>query len=225
MTKTEPAQPKSPLRAAIVAVQAAIKPPKKDRVAKVKSKRTGGEYTFNYADMSDVLAVALPVLTEHGVGHSQTTHIDNGLVVLVTELFHADDERTISGEYPVCAVGGSHQEMGAAMTYARRYSFCAAIGMQPDDDRDGADAANTGGHPGGKMSSHAASTELDWDAMVADVRAAKTLKKLNNWRDKLVDRKGIWPDVYISSLRDEIELAEREINANLAESHTEETVQ
>src|SRR5207302_9397922 len=65
--------------------------------------------------------------------------IDNeaGLVRLTTVLAHSSGE-WISSEWPVCAVSETAipHRMGAALTYARRYSLFTLVGIAGEDDLD-----------------------------------------------------------------------------------------
>lgn len=125
------------LTAALAAAQGELPAIRKDNVAKISP---GREY--RYADLATVLAAVRPVLSKHGLALVQRTDIREGALVLMTELRHASGE-VIDTLYPVCATGARHQEMGGALTYARRYALCALLGIAADDDDDGATAAET----------------------------------------------------------------------------------
>ena len=112
----------------------------KGRTAKIYGK--GGTRTYNYADISDVLSAALPVLSKHGLAVIQMTLIDGDNLKLRTKVIHTSGQ-WVEGLYPVAEVTSDHQRMGASMTYARRYAICAALGVASDEDVDGEDAATS----------------------------------------------------------------------------------
>jgi hypothetical protein len=122
------------LAAALAAAQAAMPPVVKDRVAKI-----GPGREYRYADLATILATVRPVLGAHGLALTQRTQIRGEAIVLLTELRHASGE-VLDSEYPVAAIGARHQDMGGALTYARRYALCGLVGIAADEDDDGASA-------------------------------------------------------------------------------------
>ena len=127
--------------------QATLPDVSKTKTAKVRGKSKSGEsfeYSYKYADISDILAVIRPHLAKHGLAILQPTRIDNGALVVVTRIVHASSGQVEEGVYPVAAIGADHQALGSALTYARRYALCAMIGLAPDDDADGRHAADSG---------------------------------------------------------------------------------
>lgn len=122
------------LAAALAAAQAAMPPVVKDRVAKI-----GPGREYRYADLATILATVRPVLGAHGLALTQRTQIRGEAIVLLTELRHSSGE-VLDSEYPVAAIGARHQDMGGALTYARRYALCGLVGIAADEDDDGASA-------------------------------------------------------------------------------------
>jgi ERF superfamily protein len=114
----------------------------KNKVADAKgvSKRTGQAYSikYAYADIADVLAAILPVLSKHSIALVQPTAIDDRGMTIHTRIIHSSGQ-WMGSVYPVCAINGDHQIMGSAITYARRYAACSLIGVAADDDLDGED--------------------------------------------------------------------------------------
>ena len=72
----------------------------------------------------------------------QTTAIDQeaGLIRLTTVLAHSSGE-WLSSDWPVCPVSdtAAPHKMGAALTYARRYSLFTLVGIAGEDDLDAPD--------------------------------------------------------------------------------------
>ena len=98
-----------------------------------------GERNFRYAPLSSGLEIVGKSLGKHEITTVQATEIDRqaGLVHLTTLLAHASGE-LISSDWPVCSVheiGRPHQ-LGAALTYARRYSLFTLVGIAGKDDND-----------------------------------------------------------------------------------------
>src|ERR1700722_2806415 len=133
------------LASALAKAQAELVNPEKSLVATIRSGGPGGnEQTFRYAPLSSGLDIVRKTLGRHEIATVQTTAIDQtaGLVNLTTVLAHASGE-WIASEWPVCAVAetANAQRMGAALTYARRYSLFSLVGIAGEDDLDAPDLA------------------------------------------------------------------------------------
>ena len=91
-------------------------------------------FKSKYADLAECINAAKKVLAENGLAIIQTTEInESGGVVLVTMLSHSTGQ-WIKGYYPIAPTKGDPQAYGSAMTYARRYAYCAIIGLASEDD-------------------------------------------------------------------------------------------
>ncbi len=95
-----------------------------------------------YADIGDGLEVVRPVLSKNGLAIVQTTQMNpDGGFFLMTRIIHKSGE-WIEGAYPL-PTSGKSQDMGSAITYARRYALFALVGVAAtDEDDDGVDAQN-----------------------------------------------------------------------------------
>jgi hypothetical protein len=131
------------IAAALAKAQAQLINPEKSLVATVRSDaRRGAEQTFRYAPLSSGLDIVRKTLSQHEIATVQTTSIDEaaGIVRLSTVLAHASGE-WIASDWPVCPVAETDrpQRMGAALTYARRYSLFTLVGIAGEDDLDAPD--------------------------------------------------------------------------------------
>ena len=70
----------------------------------------------------------------------QLTNLEESGLVLYTRLTHSSGQ-WVQSVYPVTA-SGKHQEIAASLTYAKRLSLSAIVGVSGEDDDDG-NAANT----------------------------------------------------------------------------------
>ena len=125
------------LAAALAAVQAELPRIHKGQTATVPMK-TGGQYSYTYADLADVSAAVLPLLGKNGLAFTTWPTLAGNRFVLRYELLHSSGESK-GGEYPLPMDAGA-QALGSAITYARRYCLCAVTGVAPDDDDDAAAA-------------------------------------------------------------------------------------
>lgn len=103
--------------------------------------RVNPHFKSKYADLSAVLDAVRPALTKHGLSVTQTTKLCDGQLVLTTTLHHLSGE-SIASEYPLPI--GKPQEMGSALTYARRYCLSAICCIAADDDDDATAAESAG---------------------------------------------------------------------------------
>ena len=94
-----------------------------------------------YASLDSVLGATTPALLKNGlvvVQNIQHVPHDSGSVSvwLETRIFHeSGEELPVVSQYPL-ATQSDPQKFGAALTYARRYSYCALLGVTADEDDD-----------------------------------------------------------------------------------------
>lgn len=116
LTKIAPA-----LTAAISEVQAATKNAKNPH------------YRNTYADITSVLDAVRPVLAAHGLCAVQSPGWHDGRLTLTTRLLHTSGEWIeTTAETPIPKP--DPQGVGSAITYLRRYSLTAMLGVGQDDD-------------------------------------------------------------------------------------------
>lgn len=123
------------LAAAFAAAQAEMPDITKGRTANV------GQYKYTYADLSDVLGALRPVLAKHGLFLTQNVVSRANVVDVWTTIGHRSGQSFDFGPMSFPA-GNTPQTAGSAVTYARRYSLLAAVGLATEDD-DGQAAATT----------------------------------------------------------------------------------
>ena len=141
------------LAAALAKAQSELSNPEKSLVATIGTDRPGeGARTFRYAPLSSGLDIVRKALGQQQIATVQTTAIDaaNGTINLTTVLAHASGE-WIASDWPVCrlADAAAPHRMGAALTYARRYSLFTLVGIAGEDDLDAPDL-NGRSQPGGR---------------------------------------------------------------------------
>jgi hypothetical protein len=128
------------IAAALAKAQAELTNPEKSLTATIRSPYPRGvDRSFRYAPLSSGLDIVRKSLGQHEIATIQTTAIDreSGLVRLTTVLAHASGE-WISSDWPICAISETAipQQMGAALTYARRYALFTLVGIAGEDDID-----------------------------------------------------------------------------------------
>lgn len=106
-----------------------------------------------YASLQAVLKATLPALNNHGIAVSSRTRIDGELIIVDTVLIYHGLEFA-RAEWPAGKVSTTPQQLGSALTYARRYTLQSILGVAADDDDD-ANAAE-------RKPSTKASTDFDF---------------------------------------------------------------
>jgi hypothetical protein len=101
--------------------------------------KTNPHFKSNYADLASVLNAVRPALAKNGIAIMQMSGMEEAGVVLYTRLTHTSGQ-WIQSVYPV-TISQKHQDIAAAMTYAKRISLSAMAGVAGEDDDDG-NAAN-----------------------------------------------------------------------------------
>jgi len=140
MTTTPQSETIAAVAAAFVAASAELDDITKRRKATIASSK-GASFGYTYADLADVLASCRPTLARHGLALLQpiATSDDGHSVEIRTVLLHSSGEWLASPTLRLPA-GRTAQETGSAVTYGRRYSALAFLGLAAEDD-DGASAA------------------------------------------------------------------------------------
>jgi ERF superfamily len=98
--------------------------PKRNRVE-------AGPMRYSYADLADVLAEVRPKLKLHGLALAQHPTTEYGVG---TTLFHKSGQWISFSPLLISPAGSTPQNVGSAITYSRRYSILANLGLATEDD-------------------------------------------------------------------------------------------
>lgn len=101
-----------------------------------------GNRTYKYLNLATILKTIKPVFEKHGLAFSQRVTFSNEgearqVIGTVETIIFDSGEQMVACSYPFF-VTGDPQQVGSAITYARRYSLYAVLGIFPDKDDDGA---------------------------------------------------------------------------------------
>lgn len=183
------------LAAALAKAQGELTNPVKDK--------KNPHFKSSYADLAGGLDTIRPTLARHGLSVVQMTRADGDMIFLHSRLLHASGQ-WMEATYPVCRLG-KHQEMGSALTYARRYALFGLVGVAGDDDDDGNAAGTARGRPAvaaatPPKAANAIKKERpgEWAEIEAAVRAASTNEDLRDlwevWEPRTRDYPQAWKD-------------------------------
>jgi hypothetical protein len=134
---------------ALAKAQGEIQNPKKNKTAKVVTK-TGGQYTYTYADLGVVRDAVTPALSKCGIAMIQSPGVTaTGKVEVTTMLAHQSGQY-IGGIIGWASPGAGAQDLAGITTYLRRYAAAGLTNVFAEDDTDGEDDRNSGGESDGR---------------------------------------------------------------------------
>jgi len=111
--------------------------PVKNKTVHVKSERTGKTFDYNFAPLTEIMGGIREKLNSAGILLYQAVEAGaEGTSTLVTRLTHLKSGQWIGSTYPI-PKPLDPQQMGAMVTYARRYSLSPLLAIVADDDSDG----------------------------------------------------------------------------------------
>lgn len=91
-------------------------------------------FKSRYADLSSIWDACREPLSRHGLSVLQTMGTsDSGQLMLITTLVHSSGQ-WFKSYAPIISARSDSQGVGSALTYMRRYSLAAMVGVAPDDD-------------------------------------------------------------------------------------------
>jgi hypothetical protein len=96
--------------------------------------KNGGEYIFDYADLSQIMDKCRKPLADSGLAIVQLLSSNDQRIVLTTQLIHESGE-LITSDFSF--LGNSQpQENASSITYYKRYAICAMLGITAEEDDD-----------------------------------------------------------------------------------------
>lgn len=118
------------LNEALLAVQKAMPAFQRDAV--------NPHFNSAYLQLETLLPQVLEVLNANGLLLTQLgTYVGPGVPALTTRITHVPTGDAVEDTLPLSAGGETPQKQGSAMTFAKRYSLMAFLGITADKDEDG----------------------------------------------------------------------------------------
>ena len=103
-------------------------------MGKVVKQSENPHFRSSYADLADVMRVALPALTAEGICLWHKMDTSGETMLMVTTLTHGSSETEISCGVPLIVSKNDMQGMKSATTYAKRIGVESLTGIAPEDD-------------------------------------------------------------------------------------------
>lgn len=108
----------------------------KTKTAHVRMRDNKGEYSFKFADLSDIMDAVKDSLAKFEIAVTHTIALGRSGLVLETSVRHSSGEM-IRSLVPMPFMDGRPQDWGSMLTYLRRYVVSAMLGIASDEDDDG----------------------------------------------------------------------------------------
>lgn len=163
-------------------------------------------FRSKYADLASVWEACREALTKNGLSVVQSPRLvgvgESGwLVEVETTLFHSSGQ-FVSDTLAVPVTKVDAQGVGSALTYARRYSLSAFVGVAPEDDD--ANAAVGGSRPTAKQTAPSAPSRASQEPRKVTVGVSGVLKSASGDRFTISgDDRGL----YVTSNKAHAEIA------------------
>lgn len=144
---------------------------------------TNPQFRSKYAPLDVVINTAKPVLAKYGLSVMQSTGSEGESVIITSILMHESGEYIQSSDLvlPAYQVKGggvkdfNAQGAGSAITYGRRYSLSAILGLSSEDDDDG---NNASGHNSGYKDANSTPPKQNNDSdAVREAKRQEAIKK------------------------------------------------
>jgi len=151
---------------------------------------TNPHFKSKYADLADVVSVALPALNANGIAlFHQIVKID-GEPNMRTILAHGETETEVFCDVPLLVAANNMQGMKSATTYAKRIGVESLTGIAPEDDDGNAAASNPPADKPKSAPKDDGARKL-FASLVDDMRRCDTTADMDAW----------WTDGECSALR------------------------
>lgn len=127
-----------------------------------------------YSSLASVIDAVRPALSANGLAFVQKLHTADSGISVETVLIHESGEELSCGILFIPATKQDAQGFGSAISYGKRYSLQAALGIASDDD-DGQAAVKTRPAPVQPVK-----ITIDMDAAVEEMSAQATMDDLKS---------------------------------------------
>lgn len=107
-------------------------------------KNRDGSVRYRFAPLDQIMKRVAPSLQSNGLSYRWETEKAEDGVSVICYLTHRLGHESASRAFIPAVTGhgtNAAQDEGSAISYGKRYSFCNALGLQPDEDDDGTSAA------------------------------------------------------------------------------------
>lgn len=159
-------------------------------------------YKSKYAPLPEVLNVARPILGKYGLAVIQNPYTIEGQLLIETRIVHESGEWIETEPLHMQLEKNTPQGAGSAITYGRRYSLSAVLGLASEEDDDGNEQEPENGKK----------KKTDEEKKV-EAELAKIIKEIGTKVASLIE-KGVSKDVVSNTIKGLLTNAKGEKSAN-----------
>lgn len=142
-------------------------------MATVKAKAENTYFSSKYADIADLIEAYRKPLSEQGLS---LTQFPSGKNQIVNLLMHESGE-FLEDIFEITPTKNDPQSLGSAITYGRRYSMGAILGIATEEDDDGNKAS-------GNVNKEEEQTKKDFAVLMKKVKQLN-LAESNEYKEKM----------------------------------------
>lgn len=163
-----------------------FKPIGKNSTAKVTTKN-GGQYSYSYATLDDIIIATKEALSRHGLAITHTTKDVDGKMWLISKLRHesgcpSDKVKSQIDKFITDSHMSAVQSYGSIITYLKRYHIGMLLNIALDEDDDGVDK-------GEKLKANEKGESVPLEKPTADeyikrIEACKNIFEIKSWGEK-----------------------------------------
>lgn len=151
-------------------------------------------YNYRYTDLDTVISTVRPILAKYNLGFMQAlTTLESGKWAISTRIFNnagewIEDTTTLPDVS--LAKGNAAQNVGAAITYMKRYTLCAMLGISSDEDPDGKPDGNPDFNARNQNKNNAPRSQVQQGAPAPQLAGGPDTKEEHDRIGELINRKG-----------------------------------
>lgn len=170
---------------ALAKAQAKIEPAKRSAL--------NTHFNRSYADLTEVVEACRVALAEEGIARVQIPcHTPDGIVV-ETWLIHGESGEWMMGRLPIDPAARGAQQIGASITYNKRFLLAAMVGVvSEDEDDDGESIPKNDGdeegppvqEPSGAERAAAAAAKQFVISAEGQLKAMKNIEEIKAWEQQ-----------------------------------------
>ncbi len=132
-------------------------------------------HNSSYAKLPTVISIVAPELSKNGLSHSWTTKCKDKQIEVTCKITHICghcEQTTLSAEADATGSKNSVQALGSTITYLKRYTLEAALGLAEADQDDDGKGANDKPKPKPKLPKPNKKEQAALDAIYANLEAS-----------------------------------------------------
>lgn len=139
----------------------------------IKKDSKNPHFKNDYASLSNVLSVVLPILRKHGIFFTSSPVFEHNIWCAKLRLIFAETREEMVALMPLLNLADM-QKLGSCITYSERYGLLGMLGISADMDDDGNDAAKKESNTAAEMNRKKANRDKIVETVTEIINAANS---------------------------------------------------